>query len=142
MPVETTKTTLRGVSWPDSVEGEPVRAKLALLVAAAVVFAPGWPPSDGSSVHPAGDSLAGRILAPTVDEANVASDAAAVKAKRLERVKPRAGSWKTVAGRSASSSLPPPASLWWPLLAVAVAGAIALAPSPRSPRAPPQVLTV
>ncbi len=118
-----------------------MRAKLALLVAAAVVFAPGWPVSDGSAPDPMGEALAGRILAPTVEEANVVSDAAAVKAKRLERVKPRAGSWKTVAWRSASSAMPAPAPVWGPLLAVVLAAAIALALSTRSPRGPPHVLT-
>lgn len=116
--------------------------KLVLLVAAAVVFAPGWPISEGSAAGPAGEALAGRILAPTVDEANIASDAAAIKAKRLERTKPRFGSWKAVAWRSTPSSLQPPPPLWAPLLVVSVAVAIALASSTTSPRGPPHVLTV
>lgn len=132
---------LQGYLGPDSVEGKPVR-KLVLLVAAAVVFAPGWPISDGSAAGHAGEALAGRILAPAVDEANIASDAAAIKAKRLERTKSRSGSWEAVAWRSTPSSLPPPPPLWGPLLAVSVAAAIALAPTTTSPRGPPHVLTV
>ncbi len=53
-----------------------MRTRLALLVAAAIVFAPGWN-GRGRPEPPRGGDLAVRILAPTFDEAQfreVASD--------------------------------------------------------------------
>jgi hypothetical protein len=47
-----------------------MRSRFPLLVAAAVIFAPGWY-GDGPPEHPRGSDLAARILAPTVDEGTV-----------------------------------------------------------------------
>jgi hypothetical protein len=44
-----------------------MRSRFALLIATAVVFAPGWYGQEAPQ-HPRGGDLAARILAPTVDE--------------------------------------------------------------------------
>jgi hypothetical protein len=44
-----------------------MRLRLAPLVAAAIIFAPGWH-GQGPRQHPGGSDLAARVLAPTVDE--------------------------------------------------------------------------
>jgi hypothetical protein len=44
-----------------------MRSRFALLIAAAVVFAPGWY-GQGEPRSPRGSDLAARVLAPTVDE--------------------------------------------------------------------------
>ena len=44
-----------------------MRSRLALLIATAVVFAPGWSGQEAPQ-HPRGSDLAARVLAPTVDE--------------------------------------------------------------------------
>jgi hypothetical protein len=130
------------VSWLDPVEKEAMQAKLALLVAAAVIFAPGWQASDAVTGRPAGAELAGRILAPTFDEANAASQVHRGAYKRLERPKPRGVSSKVFAWPTAACELPPLGHLWMAaplaLLLPAVGGAL----STRSPRAPPPHLTV
>ena len=54
-----------------------MRSRFALLVAAAVVFAPGWHGQDPPQ-HPRGSELAARVLAPTVGEGafrEIAADA-------------------------------------------------------------------
>ena len=120
-----------------------MRARLVLFIAAAVVFAPGWHTDNGRRGPDAGVSVAGRILAPTVEEANVASDPAAVKAsKRLDRSKPRIGFSKVIAWGSSTSAHPSPDQLWMAAVAVAVLAVAAHRPSTRAPRGPPHVLTV
>jgi hypothetical protein len=47
-----------------------MRARFALLIATAVVFAPGWYGGEAPQ-HPRGSDLAARVLAPTVDEGAV-----------------------------------------------------------------------
>lgn len=44
-----------------------MRSRFALLIATAVVFAPGWY-RQGVPQHPRGSDLVARVLAPTVDE--------------------------------------------------------------------------
>jgi hypothetical protein len=44
-----------------------MRSRFALLIATAVVFAPGWYGQEAPE-HPRGSDLAARVLAPTVDE--------------------------------------------------------------------------
>ncbi|HEV2756557.1 MAG TPA: hypothetical protein VG318_12375 [Actinomycetota bacterium] len=118
-----------------------MRPKLALLVAVAVVFAPGWPASHDGGVATAGEALAGRILAPTVEEADVASGKTTVQDKRLERANPRSGSSNAIGWRSAASP-PRPSASWGSLPSLPVAGAAARAPSAMSTRAPPHELPV
>jgi hypothetical protein len=47
-----------------------MRSRFALLIATAVVFAPGWYGGE-TPQHPRGSDLAARVLAPTVDEGAV-----------------------------------------------------------------------
>jgi hypothetical protein len=67
----------------DEVALEPhrkvdMRSRLALWVAAAIVFAPGWN-GPGQPEPPRGGDLAVRILAPTFDEAQVREVASDIK---------------------------------------------------------------
>jgi hypothetical protein len=55
-----------------------MRSRFALLVAAAVIFAPGWD-GHGPPQHPRGSDLTARVLAPTVDEGAIRSAAAELK---------------------------------------------------------------
>lgn len=48
-----------------------MRARLVLLLAAAVVFAPGWGDGEALWGSNTASDLAGRVLAPTFDEASV-----------------------------------------------------------------------
>jgi hypothetical protein len=52
-----------------------MRSRFALLIAAAVVFAPGWYGREAPQ-HPRGSDLAARVLAPTVDEGAIREVAA------------------------------------------------------------------
>lgn len=66
------------VPWRVAERVPSMRTRLALLVAATVVFAPGWQ-GDGSREPPRGSDLAARLLAPTVDEGAIRDAAADVK---------------------------------------------------------------
>jgi hypothetical protein len=55
-----------------------MRSRLALLIAAAAVFAPGWYGQEAPQ-HPGGSDLAARVLAPTVDEGAIREAAADLK---------------------------------------------------------------
>jgi hypothetical protein len=55
-----------------------MRSRLALLVAAAIVFAPGWN-GRGRPEPPRGGDLAVRILAPTFDEGQIREPAWDIK---------------------------------------------------------------
>ncbi len=55
-----------------------MRSRVALLVAAAVIFAPGWQ-GQGSPRHLQGSDLAARVLAPTVDEGAIRGAVADIK---------------------------------------------------------------
>ena len=55
-----------------------MRSRFALLVAAAVVFAPGWQ-GEGSPEPPEGSDLAARVLAPTVDKGAVRETAVDIR---------------------------------------------------------------
>ena len=89
-----------------------MRVKLALLAAAAVVFAPGWQASEGVIKSSAGAELAGRILAPTFDEASAASRGDRGAYKQLERAKGLALFSKAMVWRSAATELAPLYHLW------------------------------
>ncbi len=119
-----------------------MRAKLALLAAAAVVFAPGWQASDAVPGRPAGVDLAARILAPTFDEASAVSQADRGAYKALDRAKTRKPSSKFFAWQSAAYDPPSSDFLWSALVAVVLLAVTAGSPSTRSPRAPPLLLTV
>jgi hypothetical protein len=54
-----------------------MRSRFALLIAAAVVFAPGWYGREAPQ-HPRGSDLAARVLAPTVEEGALREAAADV----------------------------------------------------------------
>ena len=118
-----------------------LRAKLALLVTAAVVFAPGWDASDAVARAPAGGELGGRILAPTFDEAS-ASPEADRRRERLERARFRGVSSKAFGWQGPASGLPQLEHFWIAVAAAVLLASIVGARSTRSPRAPPHLLTV
>jgi hypothetical protein len=55
-----------------------MRLRVALLVAAAVIFAPGWH-GHGRPQNPRASDLAARVLAPTVDDGAIREAAADVR---------------------------------------------------------------
>jgi hypothetical protein len=55
-----------------------MRSRLALVVAASVIFAPGWYGQEAPQ-HPRDRDLAARVLAPTVDEGAMREAAADLK---------------------------------------------------------------
>jgi hypothetical protein len=115
-----------------------MRFELALLTAAAVIFAPGWQAPITSSSS-SGVELAGRILAPTFDEASAASPADRVAYERLEGthgVSSKALAWY------AASALPPVQHIQLALAVVLLLALVAVTPATRSPRAPPHPITV
>lgn len=119
-----------------------MRAKLALLAAAAVVFAPGWQVSDVATWRSGGSELAGRILAPTFDEASPASQSDRGAHKRLDRAKPYEVFSKAFAWQGAASQLPSFEQLCLAVWVVLLLAAVAGLPSTRAPRAPPRFVTV
>jgi hypothetical protein len=69
-----------------------MRARLAVLIAAAVVFAPGWGADRVAGSDRGSDEVGARMLAPTFDEASDRNAGSAQK--RLERFTPRTDSHK------------------------------------------------
>jgi hypothetical protein len=126
-----------------SSRGRSSHSKLALLAAAAVVFAPGPQASDAVNGRPTGAELAARILAPTFDEASPASQAESDRAyKRNERAKPDEPSSQAHDARFAASLLGPPEPLWMALSAVLLLVPILQVLSTRTSRGPPDSLSV
>ena len=68
-----------------------MRSRFALLVAAAVIFAPGWQ-GQGPPQHSQGSDLAARVLAPTVDEGAISRAATGIKHELSDR---HAKRWRT-----------------------------------------------
>lgn len=121
-------------------ERKPVRAKLALLAAAAIVFAPAWGGTGTTQSLSSDGSLTGRILAPTVDEGHGASHAVGrATLQQLDRSKQRS-SYKALTGVPLRSDRIPPAALWVPNFALALIAAAAAFVRSASPRAPPALL--
>lgn len=115
-----------------------VRAKLALLIAAAVVFAPGWGAAREAKVAPDA-AVAARMLAPTFDEA--ADQTSVAVHKRQARIDARRLDGKLLPWRLPPS--PPTLAL---LILVALAALVVLdaveLKKPDSERAPPRLVTV
>lgn len=115
-----------------------MRAKLAVLVAVVVVFAPGWGSlrEVDSSVEA---SVAARMLAPTFDEA--ADQTSIAVHKRQARLDSRRVDAKLLPWRLPTS--PPALAL---LLVLALAALVVVDRGgfrePNSERAPPRLLTV
>jgi hypothetical protein len=118
-----------------------MRAKLALIAAAAAVFAPGWQVSDVATGRSVGAELAVRILALTFDEASAASQSDRGTHKRLDRGKAREVSSKGLVWQGAASQLPSLVQRSHAGGTVLLAGVAGL-PSTRAPRAPPHFVTV
>ena len=84
------------------------RARLAVFVAAAIVFAPGAGPGDGSPQKP-GSDVAARMLAPTFDEPQVAAYPSATLAKKAkEQARRLSGALLALALLVGAACLPEP----------------------------------
>jgi hypothetical protein len=83
-------------------------SRLALVVAAAVIFAPGWYGQEAPQ-HPRSSDLAARVLAPTVDEGAMREAAADLKHQLSSRQ-----------GKRSRPSLPSPAIVALGLGAIAL----------------------
>lgn len=118
-----------------------MRSKLVLLLAAAVVFAPGGNAGEGFSHSKTPSELAGRVLAPTFTAANTERVWKPVVTRELVSPKARSDSNRDLVGMMDGARINGPAAL----LLAAVGAAIALAARRlrdcRAKRAPP-VLTV
>jgi hypothetical protein len=68
-----------------------MRSRFALLIAAAVIFAPGWQ-GQGSPQHLQGSDLATRVFAPAVNEGAIRGAAADIKHELSGR---HAKRWRT-----------------------------------------------
>jgi len=111
-----------------------VRTRIALLVAAAAVFAPGWgadAPARSTS------SVVGRMLAPNLEEGSIASPQGATRGlSTWDRSQPTS-LWPKISARPSQYSGLFSLELLCAAVAVAVLFGRALRPTPRSPRAPP-----
>ena len=117
-----------------------MRARLAVLIAIVVVFAPGWG-ADRSAGQKRGPSdIGARMLAPTFDDA--ADSAIGSAQKLLDRVSLRSEPSKLLPWRAADGVPTLPLGL---ILAIAVALSsfhLFEGHRPRLGRAPPRLLTV
>lgn len=116
-----------------------MRAKLAVAIAVALVFAPGWGGERSAAQNDGSTEVAARMLAPTFDEADTNAQSAQ---KRLERQSPRSDRSKFTLWRSGSDTPHMPLGL---ILASTFAVAFLRQlrdPRTRPRRAPPLPLTV
>lgn len=117
-----------------------MRARLAVLIAIVVVFAPGWGADRFAGEKRGPSDVGARMLAPTFDEA--ADRATGSAQKRLDRASPRSEPSKLLPWRAANGVPTLPLGL---ILATAVALS-SFRPfeghRPRLGRAPPRLLTV
>jgi hypothetical protein len=115
-----------------------VRAKLALLAVTALVFAPGW--GTDPAPHDAGATeLAGRILAPTVDEASSISQ---LDPHRQQRGKLRSSYAKEFASMPTGTQLLPDGDLWVAVLVTICISVLTGNAYVRPARGPPHLVTV
>ncbi len=122
---------------PDTWYREVMTAKFALLVAAAVVFAPGWGVAHDSDPGPA-SAVAARMLAPTFDEADRSSVAVHKRQARVDfgRLDTKLLPWKLPMSPPALGVL-----IFVALTTLVLLDAVELR-RPDSERAPPRLLTV
>jgi len=116
-----------------------MRARLAVLVAVSIVFAPGWGGDQLAVENRSSVEVGARMLAPTFDEA--AEQDAGRTQKRLERPSTRSDRSKLIPWRTTSDSPTLPLGL---VLTAAIAVAffhVSGDSRQRSGRAPPHPLT-
>jgi hypothetical protein len=120
-----------------------LRAKLALFLAAAVVFAPGWGASDPAiRSMSGGEALTARILAPTVDGTRIGAKAESSSYEVLDLAKHRPGSNKLVGLVLPPVPVPTPNQLCFAGLVSLVLIVVQRPARFQSPRSPPHLLTV
>ena len=117
-----------------------MRTKLVLLAVTALVFAPGWG-ADPAPHRPEASELAGRILAPTVDEARSTSQLDRT-AHGQQRAKLRTSYGKELVSMPAATPLHPNGDLWVVVLIAICIPALSVKVFERSARAPPRLLTI
>lgn len=118
-----------------------MRSRLVLLLAAAVVFAPGW--AGGASAAQDGGStdLAARVLAPTFDEATAERTTRKASDKQLDRGRTR-GLWHNNVLTLADADGFEPPSLVLLTAVTGLAVAATLRPQRLRPQRAPPLQTV
>ena len=114
-----------------------MRAKLAVVVAVAVVFAPGWGASASVARSQAPSDLTGRILAPTFEEGSLERLGKVGLAKGSYRGKPRPFVTKLVLAVASPAALHPPTPFLLAALVVLAFRASRRIPTVGAQRAPP-----
>ncbi|MDQ3646289.1 MAG: hypothetical protein M3345_05060 [Actinomycetota bacterium] len=114
-----------------------MRSRFVLLLAAAIVFAPGWAGGASAARDGSSSDLAARVLAPTFDEAPAERTTKQASTKQLDRGQSRRLWHKNVIGFADAGGFEPPSLV----LVAAVIGLTAAARFRprlfRSQRAPP-----
>ncbi len=116
-----------------------MRARLAVFLAAVVVFAPGWGSEQFAGGKRPSAEVGARMLAPTFDEA---AERGGSFLKRLDRLSPTGEPNKLVPWASSTTAPNPPMGV---LLTALIVLALLSATDPlrsRTERAPPHLLTV
>lgn len=85
-----------------------MRSRLVLLLAAAVVFAPGWVGGASAARDGSSSDLAARVLAPTFDEATADRTTRQASDKQLDRGKTRSLWHNNVGGLADADGFAPP----------------------------------
>lgn len=114
-----------------------MRSKLVLLLAAAVVFAPGGDAGEGFSHFKTSSELAGRVLAPTFTEANTERVRKPLVARELSSPRIRSDSSRDLVGVLDGTGINGPSSLLLAVAATAMALATRLLRGCCAQRAPP-----
>lgn len=118
-----------------------MRSRLVLLLAAAIVFAPGWVGSASAARDGSSSDLAARVLAPTFDEATADRTTKRASTKQLDRSHSRSLWHKNVIGFADAGGFAPPLLV---LLAavIGLTAAATLRPHLFRPQRAPPPLTV
>jgi hypothetical protein len=123
------------------MKGEFLRRSLVLLAGAVLIFAPGWGGEASVSLPTTASDVAGRILAPTFDEASVERTGTGTFEKRMNRAKPYGHSSKIAPSVSGAAQMQPPAQFLLASLVALILVASRRLPNLQAQRAPPHLLT-
>jgi hypothetical protein len=113
-----------------------MRSRLALLVAAAIVFAPGWN-GRGRPEAPRGGELAVRILAPTFDEGQIRETARDIKQQVKSRYAKPSGSLPNSPGSVGHAPSATALAIFWLLFVSRDRPTRCIPPRSGCSRAPP-----
>lgn len=114
-----------------------MRSRLALLLAVAVVFAPGWAGGASAARDGSSSDLAARVLAPTFDEATADRTTKQASTKELDRGKARSPWHKQIVGLADVRDFEPPLLVLFAAVSGLTAAAARRPRLFRPQRAPP-----